>query len=137
MKEMATVISIENKEAKLAPIPSEVCLSCSGGCDKKESIIEANIPSDLTITPGMTVYIKCNRKEQGKQGVVSLLIPFMFAITGYFIAPLFTNLFSKNCNDGIRATFVLGLLLLSTTTVFFINKKRNLKKHLNIVGVVD
>lgn len=134
---MATVISINNEEALLSPIPSQACLSCSGICDKNESVLEANIPSDLYITPGMLVYIQCDKKEQGKQGIISLLIPFLFAVAGYFIAPVFTNIFSKNCNDGIRSAFVLGLLLLSTTTIFLINKKQSLKKHLKITGIVE
>lgn len=137
MTESAIVISVSNNEAKLSPIPSEACLSCSGGCDKKQTVLDAVIPENLNIKPGMLVHIKCNRAEQSKQGLLSLFVPFLLSVSGYFIAQPIMILFGKTCGDAIRAAFVLGLLIISTTTIYFFNKNKKFNKYLTITDIIQ
>ncbi len=106
-----------------ARFEKEECASCSAGCAKRNHAFEVANPHNMEISSGSIVIIGANKKVQAAQGIVSLFIPFLCAIAGYFAASPIMNFFGKSISSDGKAVFVLLFLLLSSALVFAVTRK--------------
>lgn len=123
MTEKALIMSINENKILAARFEKEECASCSAGCTKRNHAFEVVNPQNMEISSGSIVIIGANKKVQAVQGIVSLFIPFLCAIAGYFSASPIMSFFGKSISSDGKAVFVLLFLLLSSTLVFAVTRK--------------
>lgn len=126
----AIVISADENSAQVMALPKGSCSTAEhtgcadcGGCSGKAVTFRVQNPLKLQIKKGTIVKIEASKKAQAVQGLLSLLIPFACAVTGYFLAPKLMSLLGKPANDDSRAFFVLLFLFLSAAIVFTVSRK--------------
>lgn len=118
------IISLQNQEsATVLPVINDECAKCTGGCSKQGSPFTVKNPQNLNIKTGSIVAISTPKSKQILEGILSLIIPFLCAIAGYFAAVPIAALFNIDAGDGARALGVLSFLALSATLILFFTRK--------------
>ena len=123
MTNRAIVISADENSAQVMALPK-------GSCSTAEH-------TGCADCGGTIVKIESSKKAQAVQGLLSLLIPFACAVTGYFLAPKLMSLLGKPASDDSRAFFVLLFLFLSAAIIFTVSRKIPLPGQPQITDIED
>lgn len=125
MYDYARIDTIDKKGIHVTPLMTEHCMGCANHCELEpgKPFIVAN-PEHIAVTAGQFVKIGANRKDQGKQASVVLLIPALLAILGWFVVSWIASAAEITVGEGPH---VLGVLLGFTIPMlviyFFAHKK--------------
>lgn len=136
MTEKALIMSADEGKILAARFEKEECASCSAGCAKKKHAFEVMNPRNMKISSGSIVIIGAGKKAQAAQGIISLLIPFLCAIAGYFLASPIMEAMGKSVSSDGKAVFVLLFLFLSSAAVFAFTRKFPLPGKPEIIEVL-
>ena len=87
MRDKACIIRYENGIATVIPLLSDTCINCnSPTCAKRGTPFQASNPQNLKLKSGDIVKIEAPATTQIAQGFLSLIVPILSAIAGYFLA---------------------------------------------------
>ena len=123
MTDKAFVLSVQADAITVMPMQKDSCAACTADCAKRTASFTVNNPRNLDIKPGCTVKLSASRKNQAVQALVSLLLPILSAVAGYFLAGPVCAAFGFNAGDGAKAAGVLILFLAASLAVFFLTRK--------------
>ena len=125
MRDKACIIRYENGIATVIPLLSDTCINCnSPTCAKRGTPFQASNPQNLELKSGDIVKIGAPAVTQIAQGFLSLIVPILSAIAGYFLAEPVAKLLEIPVTESIRTAGVLILLALSTGIIFILSKTR-------------
>ena len=122
MKEICTIISIENKNITVAPLSLEACMSCTSDCSHKGTTFTVTNPHKFELKTGMTVTIETKAQTQALQGILALFIPFACAIGLWLCAPFIAKLFGTSATEGLRALCVLTGLFVPALIILLVSR---------------
>lgn len=123
MRDKACIIRYENGVATVIPLLSDTCINCnSPTCAKRGTPFQASNPQNLELKSGDIVKIGAPAATQIAQGFLSLIVPILSAIAGYFLAEPVAKLLEIPVTESIRTAGVLILLALSTGIIFILSK---------------
>ena len=117
------VVSVKGRDIRVLPLFNDECAHCASGCSKRGKPFPVTNPGKLPLRTGSIVSISSPKRIQAIEGLLSLLVPFICAITAYFAAVPLAAHFGLAAGDGLRAVSVLAGLLLSAAAVLFITRK--------------
>ena len=88
MYKKGIVVKIENEEVTILPFVKDACASCSHNCSEHASCepYTAANPHALPIKEGTVVGVSAEKKAEARQGIISLLFPFLFAVAGFALS---------------------------------------------------
>ena len=90
MVDNALIINLSENEIQVVPLISDACINCQkSGCTKQGKPFSVVNPKNLEIKKGDIVKLKASANSQTIQGFVSLIIPLMGAILGFFLGGFF------------------------------------------------
>ena len=118
------IVSVQDDNSvSVLPVISNECAKCASGCSKQGSPFTAKNPHNFSVRTGSIVAISSPKSKQALEGLLSLVVPFLCAVAGYFAAVPLVSMMGFSAGDGARAAGVLLLLTLSSALVLFINRK--------------
>jgi len=123
MTDKAFVISVQDDIITVMPMGKEACATCGAECSKKSATFVVCNPNKLDVTAGSTVRLQAKKNMQIIQGLVSLMVPVLSAVAGYFLSSPICSLFGKTAGEGAKALGVLILFLISSGLVFFFTRR--------------
>lgn len=126
MRDKAIVVDVKEDFVTVVPLITNACISCSSPCTKRGNPFKVLNKKNYAVEKGNLVKIGASKATQAVQGIVSLILPVIAAICGYFFSPAIISLFSKSgaaeVTEGKRAAFVLAFLFLSGLIVFIFSR---------------
>ncbi len=128
MNEKAVVLEVKDKVVKLTPLPNEGCASCGGDCKTKHKIFTLFNDQALSLKAGDLVEIQVTFGAKALQALLSLFLPFLFALAGFFIG--------KNISLRAEAFLPITFFFLSCLAVFLLSRKKKLPGKIKIIGVL-
>ena len=109
------IVSVQDDNSvSVLPVINDECAKCASGCSKRGSQFTAKNPQNFSVRTGSIVAVSTPKSKQALEGILSLVVPFLSAICGYFVMP---------AGDGAKAVGVLLFLTLSSALVLFINRR--------------
>ena len=115
MRDKACIIKYENGIATVIPLLSDTCINCnSPTCAKRGTPFQASNPQNLKLKSGDIVKIEAPATTQIAQGFLSLIVPILSAVAGYFLAEPVAKLWGIPVTESMRTVGVLILLAFST-----------------------
>lgn len=137
MVDNALIINLSENEIQVVPLISDACINCQkSGCTKQGKPFSVANPKNLEIKKGDIVRLKASVNSQTIQGFVSLIIPLLGAISGFFIGGFFANKFSFNNVEMWQAIGVLLGLTITASAIFLLSKTILKFKKTEIVEVL-
>lgn len=137
MVDNALIINLSENEIQVVPLISDACINCQkSGCTKQGKPFSVANPKNLEIKKGDIVRLKASANSQTIQGFVSLIIPLLGAISGFFIGGFFANKFSFNNVEMWQAIGVLLGLTITASAIFLLSKTILKFKKTEIVEVL-
>ncbi len=93
MKQSVTVINADDKSKILVGCDKSACEGCKGSmfCTNKENHFTVDNPNEIDVKQGDVVEINLPGKKTVLTVFISLGLPLLLFIPGYFIASLFTS----------------------------------------------
>ena len=123
MRDKACIIKYENGIATVIPLLSDTCINCnSPTCAKRGTPFQASNPQNLKLKSGDIVKIEAPATTQIAQGFLSLIVPILSAVAGYFLAEPVAKLWEIPVTESMRTVGVLILLAFSTGIIFILSK---------------
>ncbi len=123
MRDKACIIKYENGIATVIPLLSDTCINCnSSTCAKRGTPFQASNPQNLKLKSGDIVKIEAPATTQIAQGFLSLIVPILSAVAGYFLAEPVAKLWGIPVTESMRTVGVLILLAFSTGIIFILSK---------------
>lgn len=123
MRDKACIIKYENGIATVIPLLSDTCINCnSPTCAKRGTPFQASNPQNFKLKSGDIVKIEAPATTQIAQGFLSLIVPILSAVAGYFLAEPVAKLWGIPVTESMRTVGVLILLALSTGIIFILSK---------------
>ena len=123
MRDKACIIEYENGIATVIPLLSDTCINCnSPTCAKRGTPFQASNPQNLKLKSGDIVKIEAPATTQIAQGFLSLIVPILSAVAGYFLAEPVAKLWGIPVTESMRTVGVLILLAFSTGIIFILSK---------------
>ncbi len=127
MTEKAIILDVKDNIVKLTPMPNDGCASCGGECNTKHTIFTVENIRGLNLKAGTLVEIEVSRKTKFLQGFITLFLPFLMAVLGFFSGRLISPVW--------EAVFPISFFALTCTVVFFISRKKKLPGQIEIIGL--
>ncbi len=126
MYKKGIVVKIENEEVTILPLVKDACASCSHNCSEHGHCqpYTATNPHSLPIKEGTVVGISAEKKAEAMQGIISLLFPFLFAVTGFVLSAKIAGFLGMIATEGFKALCTLiflcasALIVLAVTRIF-------------------
>ncbi len=119
MQEKARVVEIDGEVASVVALDLDVCIGCSNAdCKKNGSVFRAVNARHLPLSVGDEVRISAAAKNQAKQGLFAIGVPFAFAILGYVAITLAV----PSAGDGLRTGVALLTLVVGSLLSFGLRK---------------
>ncbi|MCH5290133.1 MAG: SoxR reducing system RseC family protein [Treponema sp.] len=106
-----------------APVTSAACASCTAGCEKRQHVFAVANPNGIEVRVGSLVLVGAPKRIQAVEGILALLVPFFFAIAGYFCAAPIASCFGQTVSEGWRASMVLLFLFASSALMVLVTRK--------------
>ena len=122
MRDKACIIKYENGIATVIPLLSDTCINCNSPTCAKRGTFQASNPQNLKLKSGDIVKIEAPATTQIAQGFLSLIVPILSAVAGYFLAEPVAKLWGIPVTESMRTVGVLILLALSTGIIFILSK---------------
>lgn len=135
MKSKALVISTDNDIITVLPVLKEACTACKSGCAKQGESFTVSNPLKLPVKKGSIVFLELSKKTLALQGIISLLVPFLCAIGGYFFGSFLSSKLSINNAEAVKALSVLVFLIISSLGVFLVTRKFPIKGQSEIIEI--
>ena len=137
MVDNALIINLSENEIQVVPLISDACINCQkSGCTKQGKPFSVANPKNFEIKKGDIVKLKASVNSQTIQGFVSLIIPLLGAILGFFLGGFFANKFSFINVEMWQAIGVLLGLTITASAIFFLAKTILKFKKTEIVEVL-
>lgn len=124
MTEKAFVVDADGGTIFASFYQKEECASCASGSScRKNSCFEVSNPKNFSVKKGDEILVCASKTAQALQGIVSLLLPVIFAVIGYVAVPFAAQKFGRTISADERAVAVLLFLFLSSAAVFVFTRK--------------
>ena len=137
MRDKACIIKYEEGIATVIPLLSDTCINCnSPTCAKRGTPFQASNPQNFKLKSGDIVKIEAPATTQIAQGFLSLILPILSAIAGYFLAEPVAQLFGVAVTESMRTAGVLILLALSTGIIFILSKTLLKLSKPQVTGII-
>lgn len=137
MVDNALIINLSENEIQVVPLISDACINCQkSGCTKQGKPFSVANPKNFEIKKGDIVKLKASVNSQTIQGFVSLIIPLLGAILGFFLGGFFANKFSFINVEMWQAIGVLLGLTITASAIFLLSKTILKFKKTEIVEVL-
>ena len=137
MVDNALIINLSENEIQVVPLISDACINCQkSGCTKQGKPFSVANPKNFEIKKGDIVKLKASANSQTIQGFVSLIIPLLGAILGFFLGGFFANKLSLNNVEMWQAIGVLLGLTITASAIFLLSKTILKFKMTEIVEVL-
>ena len=137
MVDNALIINLSENEIQVVPLISDACINCQkSGCTKQGKPFSVVNPKNFEIKKGDIVKLKASANSQTIQGFVSLIIPLLGAILGFFLGGFFANKLSLNNVEMWQAIGVLLGLTITASAIFLLSKTILKFKMTEIVEVL-
>ncbi|OJF76501.1 MAG: hypothetical protein BKP49_06620 [Treponema sp. CETP13] len=126
MYDFAKIDKIDSYGIKVTPIMTEHCMGCANHCELEagKPFIVTN-PDKIEVKEGQFVKIGANRKAQGKQAGLVILIPALFAVLGWFIVSWIAFLTGSIAGEGLHVLGVLLGALIPMLIIYASSRKKN------------
>ena len=137
MVDNALIINLTENDIQVVPLISDACINCEkSGCAKQGKPFSVANPKNIEIKKGDIVKLKASANSQTAQSFVSLIIPILGAILGFFLGGFLANKFSLNNVEMFQAFGVLLGLIFTSTVIFLLSKTILKFKKTEIVEVL-
>ena len=137
MRDKACIIKYEKGIATVIPLLSDTCINCnSPTCAKRGTPFQASNPQNFKLKSGDIVKIEAPATTQIAQGFLSLILPILSAIAGYFLAEPVAQLLGVAVTESMRTAGVLILLALSTGIIFILSKTLLKLSNPQVTGII-
>ena len=121
-RQKALVTQITETGASVMLLQKDACATCSASCAKAEKKIEVKNPHKYPLKVGSLVYLSSSPSTQIVQGIISLLFPFLSALSGFFCASPIARALHSEHKDSVQAVCVLLFLFLSSFIVMIYSR---------------
>jgi len=121
-----TVIPAENGSA---------CATCHANCKACALHITVANTKRFDVKPGQKVRIGLSAKDEARQSFVSLAVPVLAAVLGFFAAAPIAAVFNVPVTEQLRALCVLVFLFAAGLSVILAAKKKRNPEKLDIAAV--
>ena len=111
------------------------CATCHANCKSCALHITVANTKRFDVKPGQKVRIGLSAKDEVRQSFLSLALPVLAAVIGFFTAAPIASLFNVSATEQLRALCVLVFLFASGFSVMLAAKKRRNPEKLDIAAV--
>ena len=109
------------------------CATCHANCKSCALHITVANSKRFDVKPGQKVRIELSAKDEARQSFLSLAVPVLAAVAGFFSASPLASLFNTSATEPLRALCVL-VFFFASAGMLVLKKKRNPEK-LDIAAV--
>ena len=111
------------------------CATCHANCKSCALHITVANTKRFDVKPGQKVRIGLSAKDEVRQSFLSLALPVLAAVIGFFVASPIASLFNVSATEQLRSLCVLVFLFASGFSVMLAAKKRKNPEKLDIAAV--
>ena len=111
------------------------CATCHANCKSCALHITVANTKRFEVKPGQKVRIGLSAKDEVRQSFLSLALPVLAAVIGFFVASPIASLFNVSATEQLRSLCVLVFLFASGFSVMLAAKKRRNPEKLDIAAV--
>ena len=111
------------------------CATCHANCKSCALHITVANTKRFDVKPGQKVRIGLSAKDEVRQSFLSLALPVLAAVLGFFAASPIASLFNVSATEQLRSLCVLVFLFASGFSVMLAAKKRRNPEKLDIAAV--
>ena len=111
------------------------CATCHANCKSCALHITVANTKRFDVKPGQKVRIGLSAKDEVRQSFLSLAVPVLAAVLGFFAASPIASLFNVSATEQLRSLCVLIFLFTSGFSVMLAAKKRRNPEKLDIAAV--
>ncbi|QNL98189.1 SoxR reducing system RseC family protein [Treponema sp. Marseille-Q4132] len=111
------------------------CATCHANCKSCALHITVANTKRFDVKPGQKVRIGLSAKDEVRQSFLSLALPVLAAVIGFFVASPIASLFNVSATEQLRSLCVLVFLFASGFSVMLAAKKRRNPEKLDIAAV--
>ncbi|MCQ2573373.1 MAG: SoxR reducing system RseC family protein [Treponema sp.] len=137
MKKIYKVSRVNETNVDIIPYDENACATCSGSCSGCHVVLQAKNPKGFELKPGMTVKANVSTGFQSFCNVIALVLPIMFAVAGFFLAPSLANLFHAELTETFKAFTVILFLFVPALVIFLLTRKRSELVELQITSLIS
>lgn len=135
MRKIYKVSRVNENNVDIIPYDESACSTCSGSCSGCHVVLQARNPKKLELKPGMTVKANVSTGFQAFCNVIALLVPVLFAVVGFFLAPALASVFHAELTESFKAFCVLAFLFVPAAVIFVLTRKRSDLVELQITAI--
>jgi len=130
------VTSADSNTVTVTPAENgSACATCHANCKSCALHITVANTKRFDVKPGQKVRIGLSAKDEVRQSFLSLALPVLAAIIGFFLASPIASLFNVSATEQLRSLCVLVFLFASGFSVMLAAKKRRNPEKLDIAAV--
>ena len=111
------------------------CATCHANCKACALHITVANTKRFDVKPGQKVRIGLSAKDEARQSFVSLAVPVLAAVLGFFAAAPIAAVFNVPVTEQLRALCVLVFLFAAGLSVILAAKKKRNPEKLDIAAV--
>lgn len=137
MRDIASIIKINENSITVVPIITDACIGCeSRTCGERGEPFYVTNPKNLLISIGSTVKIHARVKDQIAQAVFALFIPIIVAILAFSLFGKIAPSLHIRKIEQFKTLSALGFLFLTSFLIILKNKFFPPKGQSEIVEVL-
>ncbi|MCF0241715.1 MAG: SoxR reducing system RseC family protein [Treponema sp.] len=136
MKKLYKVSRVIEDKVEIIPFDKETCSNCSSSCNGCKVVLTAQNNRRLDLKPGMTVTANVLTSFQAFCNVITLLVPVLCAVGGFFLSDFFAGVLKVEATEGFKAVCVLAGLFIPGIIIFFFTRNKSNLVELQITGIV-
>ncbi|MFC2478256.1 MAG: SoxR reducing system RseC family protein [Treponema socranskii subsp. buccale] len=130
------VTSADSNTVTVTPAENgSACATCHANCKSCALHITVANTKRFDVKPGQKVRIGLSAKDEVRQSFLSLAVPVLAAVLGFFAASPIAALFNVPVTEQLRALCVLVFLFTAGFSVMLAAKKRRNPEKLDIAAV--
>jgi len=130
------VTSADSNTVTVTPAENgSACATCHANCKSCALHITVANTKRFDVKPGQKVRIGLSAKDEVRQSFLSLALPVLAAVIGFFVASPIASLFNVSATEQLRSLCVLVFLFASGFSVMLAAKKRKNPEKLDIAAV--
>ena len=134
MNTQYVVTSADSNTVTVTPAENgSACATCHANCKSCALHITVANSKRFDVKPGQKVRIELSAKDEARQSFLSLAVPVLAAVAGFFSASPLASLFNTSATEQLRALCVL-VFFFASAGMLVLKKKRNPEK-LDIAAV--
>ena len=130
------VTSADSNTVTVTPAENgSACATCHANCKACALHITVANTKRFDVKPGQKVRIGLSAKDEARQSFVSLAVPVLAAVLGFFAAAPIAAVFNVPVAEQLRALCVLVFLFAAGLSVILAAKKKRNSEKLDIAAV--